>query len=242
MAKKTPSDKEEFCVYCGSVENLTDDHVPPSNVFPSPKPSTLITVRACKSCNAGASKHDEYFRNMLCLSQDVGESPEAQKHWAAIFRSFSRPQAQRMKNALLGSTHPVQAITWSGIHLGPRMGFDVNLGRIHRVIKRIVRGLYFWELNRRLPEGHEVVVHCDDSLKDQPREVLQQLQHTILLQLMAIPSKIIAPGVFFYRFHAEREQSAPSVWALTFYERKSFLAITGSKDLCVPRKDGAQVC
>jgi hypothetical protein len=164
---------------------------------------------------------------MLSLTQDVGESQEAQKNWEPILRSLRRPQAQGMTKALLRSIHPVDAVTWGGIHLGTWMGFNVNLERIHRVVERTARGLYYHELKRRLPDGYEVLVHSDDTLSRAPPSVLEKLRETILIPLTAISPKIIAPGVFFYRFHADQEDPGLSVWALTFYERKSFLAITG---------------
>lgn len=225
MAEEMPAASEDFCVYCGSKDDLSDDHVPPENIFPKPRPDALITVRACKTCNGGASKDDEYFRMMLCLSQDAGDSPEAQKNWAPIFRSLKRPQAQGMTKAFLKSIRPVQAMTWSGIHLGRKMGFRVEFDRIRRVIERTVRGLYFHEQKRRLPEDHVVDVFCDETLIRLPPDSLSTFQHTINLPLASVAPKIIAPGVFHYRFLIAEDGPA-SAWGLSFYERKPFIAIT----------------
>jgi hypothetical protein len=49
------------------------------------------------------------------------------------------------------------------------------------------------------------------------------------LPLAERPATIIAPGAFFYRFMLDEDNPAASAWALTFYERKTFLAITGPK-------------
>ena len=70
MSDATSSDPEDFCVYCGGTDDLTDDHVPPKTIFPKPRPSGLITVRSCKKCNCGSSRDDEHFRMMLCLRHD----------------------------------------------------------------------------------------------------------------------------------------------------------------------------
>lgn len=230
MAEEMPAASEDFCVYCGSKDDLSDDHVPPENIFPKPRPDALITVRACKTCNGGASKDDEYFRMMLCLSQDAGDSPEAQKNWASILHSLERPQAQGMTKSLLRSIRPVQAVTWGGIHLGVKTGFRVEFDRISRVIERTVRGLYFNEQKRRLPEGHDVVVYCDESLSRLSPDGLARFQQTINLPLAAVAPKVIAPGVFHYRFLVAEDGPA-SAWALSFYERKTFLAITTPKEL-----------
>jgi len=222
---------DDFCVYCGSQEELDWDHVPPECIFPKPRPAGLIKVRACRTHNGGASKDDEHFRMMLCLSEGIGDSPEAQKNWAPIFRSLRRPQAQGMKKSLLESIRPVQAMSWGGIHLGTTMGFKVDLARINRVIERTVRGLYFKEMNRRLPEGWNVFVQCDETLIHESPAVLEELRQTTLLPLAAQQPRIIAPGIFFYKYVVDENMPAASAWALTFYDTRSFLAITVPKDV-----------
>jgi hypothetical protein len=224
----------DFCVYCGGRDDLTDDHVPPECIFPKPRPANLVKVRGCKSCNCGASKDDEHFRMMLCMSEEVGESTEAQKHWPVILRALRRPQASGMKTALLRSMHPVGVMTPGGLFLGTQVGFNVSLERIFRVVKRIVRGLYFKERGQRLPEGYDVLVHCDDTLISMPSAGLEHLHQRVLLPLAATDPKIIAAGVFFYRYLAAEDNPAASAWALTFYERKSFLATVGPAMAAVP--------
>jgi hypothetical protein len=231
MPEARPREARDFCVYCGGVDDLTDDHVPPQGIFPKPRPpGGLVKVRACRACNGGASKDDEYFRLMLCLSQDVGESPEAQKHWEPILKSLTREQARGMASALFRSIHPVQAMTWGGVHLGPKIGFDVDLERISRVIERTVRGLHFHELNRRPAEGSDVLVHCDETLIRLPPQALGNARQKIILPLAGVEPKVVAPGVFSYRFLVAQDKPAASAWALTFYERKSFLAIVTPVD------------
>ena len=226
-----PVKTADSCLYCGSQEDLDNDHVPPKCIFPKPRPTGLVEVRACRKCNGGASKDDEHFRMMLCLSQDIGETPEAQKNWAPIFRSLKRPQARGMMKALLGSIRPVRAMSWGGVHLGTRMGFKVDLTRINRVIERTVRGLYFKEMNQRLPEGYDVTVFCDETLINELPVILNKLQETLIIPLAAAPPKIIAPNIFFYRVLIAEDNPAATAWALTFYERKSFLAITCPRPL-----------
>jgi hypothetical protein len=236
MAERLPEQVGDFCVYCGSLENLDYDHVPPENIFPKPRPKGLITVRSCIPCNGGASKDDEYFRMMLCLNNDVGESPEAQKNWPAILRSLGREQAIGMRTALLKSIHPVQAMTWGGIYLGEMTGYDVKLDRINRVISRTVRGLYFHEQKRRMPDDHDVYVWCDETLIRLQREDYDHFQQKLIQPVMSEAPKVVAPGVFDYRF-LMFDDGPGSIWLLSFYERKSFLAITGPKNLIGERKE-----
>ena len=94
---------EKVCIYCGSTENLTDEHIPPKNIFPKPRPNNiqLVTVPACKECNRGYSKDDEYFRLTLCMSQNVGDNPEARKNRDIIFRSLYRSDAKGFRNSFV---------------------------------------------------------------------------------------------------------------------------------------------
>jgi hypothetical protein len=101
----------------------------------------------------------------------------------------------------------------------------VDLERIFRVVNRTVRGLHFKESGHRLEDGYEVTVHSNDTLLAIAPKVLEQLHQTILLPLAAIEPKIIAPGVFFYRFLVAADNPSVAAWALTFYDRKTFLAI-----------------
>src|SRR5471030_1318304 len=92
--------RKKFCVYCGATDDLSDDHIPPKNLFPKPRPLNLITVLACRvKCNGSASMDDEYFRHCLCMSEKVGRNPEAAKNRPAIFRSLENPKAPGLKKA-----------------------------------------------------------------------------------------------------------------------------------------------
>ena len=60
--------KKQECYLCGKTPAetpervLTKDHLPPQNLFLSPRPSNLITMPCCYACNNRAHKDDEYLR------------------------------------------------------------------------------------------------------------------------------------------------------------------------------------
>lgn len=60
------------CIYCGATEDLTDDRVPPKNLFPRPRPQSLITVLACRACNGWPAKDDEETRPFKVLLSTFG--------------------------------------------------------------------------------------------------------------------------------------------------------------------------
>ncbi len=224
LPKNYPRD---ICAYCGSGDNLNSDHVPPKNLFQSPRPSNIITVLACPSCHSGTSKDDEYFRLKLCLRDDAGEHPKAQANWESIFRSLNRKEATGLRKSFLADFRPVHLHTPAGLYIGSRLGYDVDMTRIRRVVERTVRGLYFTEYCKPLGLNNAVKIYANEDLQNESADVLEELNQTILLPLAAMPPKVISDNVFFYRFHIASEKPVYSVWGLSFYTHVPFLCITG---------------
>lgn len=216
-----------ICAYCGSPNNLRDDHVPPKNLFPPRPRPALITVPACADCHSVTSKDDEYFRLKVCLRDDVGHHPDARTNWQTIFRSLKRDKSAGLARQVLSDIRYMDLKTPSGLYLGKRMAYDVDMNRIRRVVERVVRGLYFAESGNPLGLSNEVRVYEGEDLARQPRGVLKQLQQTILIPLAGLPPTVIGDGVFLYSYQIMKENSSYSVWAISFYGRLPFLAMTG---------------
>lgn len=66
------------CVYCGTSNPETKDHIPPKNLFPQPRPE-LVTVPCCEKCHKPTSLDDEIFRNMLTMSRNAEYHPDIPK-------------------------------------------------------------------------------------------------------------------------------------------------------------------
>ncbi|MFH2069320.1 MAG: hypothetical protein ABII89_07680 [Candidatus Omnitrophota bacterium] len=216
-----------ICAYCGATDGLTKDHIPPEQIFPSPRPSNLITVPTCGNCHSDTSKDDEYFRLKVCLREDAGNHPKARKNWDAIFRSLNRMEASGFQKSFFADMHNVQLSTPAGIFIGQQLGYDVNMIRIRRVVERITRGLYFAERGSFLGFHNEVRVHADEDLHQETKKVLDELSKNVLLPLAAQTPKIIGDNVFSYRFHITDENPAYSVWGFSFYGSVPFLCFTG---------------
>src|SRR5271157_202350 len=129
------------CVYCSSTANLTDEHAPAKLIFPEPRPSDLITVKACLDCNQAGSKDAEYFRLCLCLNPLAKDMPSVVALKPAVQRSLQRRQATGFRTALLQSLQPEPG----GII------FTIDMGRIHLVVRRTVQCLYLHETGTKLP-------------------------------------------------------------------------------------------
>jgi hypothetical protein len=207
---------------------MQDDHIPPKNLFPKPRPSDLITVPACSTCHKPTSKDDEYFRLKLCMSDKVGDDTSARQARESILRSLQRSEATGMQRAFLADMRSAFVATPSG-RLRQRLAFDVDLRRLFRVVERTVRGLAYHERKERIKSYYRVQIHSDDSLTDTPTEVYEELRSTILLPLARVPPKEVARGDFAYRWIAASDDAHSSAWALTFYKQVSFLALVGSR-------------
>jgi len=61
------------CYICGSIENLTNDHLPPEGFFPPKQAHDLITAPLCENCHRPLAKDDEVMR--MWLSSHGAASP-----------------------------------------------------------------------------------------------------------------------------------------------------------------------
>ena len=220
MARK----RSGICVYCGRRRKLTKDHIPPKNLFPKPRPGNLITVPSCTECNNEADKDDEYFRMVVVMREDAGGHAEAQRAWRTVFRSLQRPEAVGLKMSLLRSMHPVSLRSPSGLYLGNKPGYTVDLDRLNRVATRIVKGLFFHERGYRLPHTHRASALVDPRLM--PDEQGLSNTATVLAALQTQPVRTIGNGVFSYRFLFTEDEPDCSVWLMSFYEKLFAIGVT----------------
>jgi hypothetical protein len=190
----------DICAYCGSIGELNSDHIPPRNLFPSPRQNTIITVPACVSCHYSTSKDDEYFRLKLCLRHDAGENPKARANWDSILRSLKRKEATGLRRSFYSDFRDVELQTPTGLYIGNRLAYHVDMTRIRKVVERIVRGLYFAEHCKPLGLDNEVRIYTNEDLRNESAEILGDLKQTILLPLAAIAPKILDNKAFFIVF------------------------------------------
>ena len=95
------------CYLCNSTVNLTKDHIPPKNLFPSPKPTDLITVWCCKKCNEKFSLIDESFR--VFTSSVINRSKSGEWIWSNKVMESSFKRSPKLKQATIKSLVPLQA-------------------------------------------------------------------------------------------------------------------------------------
>ena len=214
------------CVYCGKKGEISDDHIPPKNLFPPPRPNNLITVPSCKECNQTPSKDDEYFRLALSMRRDISDHPEVLKNKNKIRRSFQRPEQKGFRASFLNSLSVVDSYTPAGIYLGKDDAFRADMKRVNNVIKRIARGLFYKEKGRRLPDNYQVWICCTDYIYEHPLELTAAVMKDLITSALQSKSVTIGNDVFKYWCSFAIDEENSSAMVLSFYNRVSFLAIT----------------
>jgi hypothetical protein len=214
---------ERVCAYCDKP-GTTADHVPPKLLFAKPRPA-LITVPACRSCNETASLDDEYFRTVIALEEKAGEHPEAQRILDAVLRSLQKPKKKRFRRALLSGIREVDRVSPAGLYLGKASSYNVDLGRLTRVVERITRGLFLHHNGRRLPLDCEVRSFASSGFSNAEPGVVKELLG-LVEQTRANQMHAIGNDVFCYRYAVARDQENSSAWVLVVYRAISFISLT----------------
>lgn len=226
-----------LCVYCGTAEGTTRDHVPPKNLFPKPRPSGLVTVRCCETCRRGQSLDDEYFTRMVAMRHDLTNHPAAAQVLETIHRSFTKPHKRGFTQALLQSVKEFDLQSKAGLYLGRAASYDVDFERLCRVIERTTLGLYFNEFGVRLPDSHRCLVYALDGFSPTDPTINANLKRLIDHALSG-KLRVFGDKVFTYWVQQIEGVEGTTLWAHLVYSRVAFLAFTLlSTDL--PAKLGA---
>lgn len=119
-----------FCAQCGRRPR-TRDHVPPRAFLDEPFPTNLPVVGMCEPCNAGASLDEEYVTCLIEVAACGSGVPE----------DLERPRVRRAlaRNAALAARFQ-SAFDPEAVAVG------AEVGRVRRVIEKMARGLWAYEL------------------------------------------------------------------------------------------------
>ncbi len=214
------------CIYCGSTDAITDDHVPPKCVVPRIAHCKLLRVSCCNKCNQKFSFNDEYFQLMLLLRDDVFGHPAAQELYQKVIRSLASPKKQKTLRRLKQHISRVDICTPSGLFLGNGDACAVDLTRLNSVASRIVRALYFKHKGVPVTTSQTVSAWSEDAFDERYRNNVTELHQTIVAPLFRQPQIDVEPGVFCYRFLFAVDNECASVWWLEFFGSVRFLGCT----------------
>lgn len=212
MKRKAPT-----CVYCGEAAAATGDHIPPKCLVAPPRPADLITVPACERCNKSFEKDDTYFRDCVVLEQRCGDHPEAKKVIAASLRGLARPESVGYRKYFLSRLGKVELRTSSGLYAGRKGGYNVDLGRLSRVLSRIVRGVYYHETGAPLPLSCTADGFFFEDFDHLPTWELQRIRDTVVAPTLRTEPRTVARGVMRYWFGKASDREHASAWVFELY-------------------------
>jgi len=171
-----------LCYNCGIREATTRDHIIPKTLIPDPKPPNLPTVPACRKCNQGFSKDEEYLRDRL--AGVIGDpNYEGEEMWKKAWKSAQRPEAKGKKIGIFKDVvqFDFSVVTKEGVS---DKGLRINKKRANRVVEKIIRGFYFHHFGSRL-EG--VVFQIDLLSSINPQRNLGKI-NDVSLKVLNSPS------------------------------------------------------
>jgi hypothetical protein len=222
MNQENSSSENLICVYCGG-EGTTYDHIPPKNLFSKPRPQ-LITVPACQPCNAGASQDDEYLRIFLLSDNRVQEHQKAQALMDAFRRSLQRPSATGLGISAARNLRRFPLITETGIYYGQGTELQYDFNRISKVLIRIVKGLFYHELQEVFPLEYQIEVYSTGTMNLRPEGINTGL--AFIRYIRPENKRTIGDNVFSYGWALADDDSNTSVWYLGFFQVLPFLVVT----------------
>jgi hypothetical protein len=217
------------CVHCGQTGYISDDHLPPQNLFPLPRPNNLITVPSCDKCNSGASKDDEYFRLWLVSRENAKGHPARDAVYPTMRRSLRKKAAPGFAKAFLSKLEPTERFTPSGIYAGTGFLHAFEGRRIDKVAARITQGLFYHEKRYRLPDDHTVQPICLYRVDDFEPQLRQGVKEFVTALLASSPRSI--GTVFRYWWLQAPNGPHRSVWLFEFYGRLEYFCMTAPSDL-----------
>jgi len=216
VARKNRKRSVSECVYCGKLGEITQDHVPPKNLFPSPRPSNLITVPSCKRCNHSASKDDEYLRNILVMNSGVGRHEAGKSVLATALSALARPQQRKFNREFIEGISVVWLQSMVSGLIAPVPVYAVDMKRLNRVFNRITRGLYYHERKERMPIDTLMASCIDAAASD----------WHIIDSIISQEYKSIGGGVFSYRSWYAEDSRFTTIWQFVLYDSIKVISLS----------------
>ena len=207
----------DICYLCGLpiLEDFSQDHVPPQQFFALPlrqalNLSRLITLPTHGACNTTYGRDEEYFVWSLApLAAGTAAADALNAYNAAKFRA-GRALGLGLKTLREFEKRP------GGLHLPAGVIVKrVEGERIKRVAWKIVRGLYYHETGRVLPDATTFALEIVEPLNRDPSD-LDELWEAVKAQ----PSKGVYAGAFDYKyFHAQDGPEHLHGWGMLLWDR-----------------------
>lgn len=205
--------REQTCYLCGAPiprGEETRDHVPPAQIYPAKYRAkdwvkNLKTLTTHSVCNTGYQRDEDYF--VHSLSPLAADSPAGREFWndfaLRLRRKENRGLTEKVRREFQESV--------GGIVLPHgKMLKRIEGKRVGRVIWKIVRGLFFNEYGRFLPEETPRTFSLVDPDYPPPDE---------FAHVRDTPSRGQHPAFFDYKYLSVKELNNFHYWAFLFWDK-----------------------
>jgi hypothetical protein len=165
-------------------------------------------------CNEGTSSDDEYSRNMLAMMCDIEHVQKSEVFKGAVKRSLQRDPA--FVEHLLANVNPRPVRSATGLWLGNMPTVPLDLERLDRSLRKIVKGLYY--LVRRNPfpaTGRIIVIGQMNARTSEIMQAIEDYSHP--------PTFNYGDDVFEWRFAQNRD--GLTLWRMNFYRSVTYFAL-----------------
>jgi hypothetical protein len=209
---------KNICYFCGVEGADTKEDIPPKCFFPKGQRDGIIKVPAHLSCNQDWEDAIEYFRNLfsgLSPYNSIAKSLFKTKGKRSLIRNY--PLRTKMLSEL---RNKIDIYSRGGIFLKSQPGVQVDSNLTCKLVNHITRGLYYHHKDNVLPKESEI------KWKVQPIDSAPKW-------IQSLPTTIIHPKIFRYRYAIIDKHPEWSTWLLGFYDLSigTILAITGNEKL-----------
>ncbi|MCE9530026.1 MAG: hypothetical protein K8T89_02635 [Planctomycetes bacterium] len=218
-------EKKKLCMFCGKDESfgaMNVEHFVPRALWDSKRPQDTQTVPAHVACNSSFSSDNDYFRDIVALDEGAAFHPEVQKLMAGkIDRKFQKkPGAMRISLKDLG---PIPKHSKGGIYLGHAPAFTVDTVRVERVLRNIMKGVFYSVREEPLPADFQF------SFADVTHETPEAIREVIDM----LPPEWVGFGddVFLCRYAIHPKYRGIMAALLQFYRNRTFFGLATPSDL-----------
>lgn len=215
-----PDSKSKECTFCDGIAN-SREHVVASCFFTDPKPSDLVTVPACDTCNnIRFSQQEEMFKAYLSLTiGTVGASKR--KLWESARRGLGRKK--RFRQEIVDTFSLAEVHSPSGLYIGkvPTAGWPQE--NFDSVMEKIVRGLFKHIKKEKLPLNTKIEVIRHESFD---AELLGAMENKPILSM--------GGNQFVAKYGVDEDNIFNSMWLLQLHEQIFTSVFTFHKDM--PRR------
>jgi hypothetical protein len=227
MAKQ----KVEICAYCGTaIGPFEAEHAVPRCLWDTKRPSRMVTVPSCNSCNNGYAEDEEYFRTVLVAFAEEGAHPELEKLLAGkVRRSLARNSRLRKEMTKVLGKRP--RFTPSGLYAGSGLSFEVDIPRFNRVVEKTVRGLFYYKSQYPLPTDQSVNVFQGNGF----------WENVGFQDLLAKMEGWAGVGDDVFQCRCARDSSHPdaTAWLFIYYKSIGVFAWTMKQDESIVNSENA---